>query len=367
VNVLMLTHDFPPQILGGEGIFAGEIAARLSARGIGIEVVAPDIPGASEHDRLLPFPVHRVAVVRANFLTRTVSFAWSSRRIVRGYPGDVLYALRPVVRARQPVVSHFHVTRAGQARAAWRADRPLVALANALLAPLDSLHARRSAAVLATATTMRRELECLGISLRRFATVCNGVDTQRFNQSGRDGLRGERLLFVGRLDALKRIPDLLHAIASLAASFPEISLTIAGSGPEERRLLALGEQLGIGQRLRFAGQLPHESMPDLYRRHDVLVLPSAYESFGLTLLEAMACGTRALSSDACAALGQPTYRAGDAQALAQLLERVLREDPDGDPARSALEAAGLFGWDETATRVAAELAATLEDAGGETH
>jgi hypothetical protein len=92
VKVLMLTHDFPPQTLGGEGVFASAIATRLYARGVDIEVVAPRTTGDTAHDEKLEFKVHRVDVVKANFATRTLSFAWSSRHLVRSYQGDVVYA-----------------------------------------------------------------------------------------------------------------------------------------------------------------------------------------------------------------------------------------------------------------------------------
>ena len=354
----MLTHDFPPRTLGGEGLFASAIATRLWARGIDLEVVAPRTTGAKAHDMKLGFKVHRVGVVMTNFATRTVSFAWNSRHLVRSYKGNVVYTFRPVVRPQQPMLSHFHVTRAGQARAARMSRQWVAALTNGLFAPVDRRQARISARVIGVNETMRAELGCLMRQPEEFQVVQNGVDTALFNDRGRPSPQGFRLLFVGRLDALKRVPDLLHAVATLAASHPGLSLTVVGSGREYRNLLALTRSLGIAERVRFVPGFPHEEMPAVYRAHDLLVLPSAYESFGMVILEAMACGTPALTSDACAQLGQPSFPVGSVFALADSIAQLAHDrERLSNLSSDGRETAISYSWDRVAAKVEEQLRA----------
>jgi glycosyltransferase involved in cell wall biosynthesis len=356
VKVLMLTHDFPPQALGGEGVFASAIATRLCDRGIDLEVVAPRTTGDAAHDVKLGFKVHRVGVVMRNFATRTLSFAWSSRHLVRSYQGDVIYAFRPVVRPQRPMLSHFHVTRAGQARAARMSGQWVAALANGLFAPVDRRQARISARVIGVNEAMRAELGCVKRQPEEFQVVQNGVDTALFSEHGRPSPQGFRLLFVGRLDPLKRVPDLLHAVATLAASHPGLSLTVVGSGREYRNLLALTRSLGIEERVHFIPGFPHGEMPAVYRAHDLLVLPSVYESFGMVILEAMACGTPALTSDACAQLGQPCFPAGSVSALVESIAQLAHDrDRLSELSSGSRETAIAHSWDRVAAKVEEQL------------
>jgi D-inositol-3-phosphate glycosyltransferase len=137
-----------------------------------------------------------------------------------------------------------------------------------------------------------------------------GVDTERFRPRPRLaarralGLGNERvLLFVGRIQQLKGIDLLLRAAAELARDPRPLRVLIVGgiprfadgrSSPEQaemRRLLALRDELGLGQRVQFVGAVDQADLPTYYAAADVTVVPSWYESFGLVALESMACGT----------------------------------------------------------------------------
>ena len=112
------------------------------------------------------------------------------------------------------------------------------------------------------------------------------------------------------------------------------TLVVVGDGPERRRLEALARELGVGDRVRFTGPVSEEELVAHYRAADLCVLPSlALEGFGLVVLEALACGTPVLASDAgglpealAGLSGDLVVPQGDEDALAARLERVL-----GDP------------------------------------
>lgn len=94
---------------------------------------------------------------------------------------------------------------------------------------------------------------------------------------------------VGRLhDHHKRVSDLLRALATLLPACPEARLLVVGKGPDEGRLRELADQLGVADRVRFAG---YQADPQpCYALMDVFALASAMEAFGLVLVEAMYAG-----------------------------------------------------------------------------
>jgi len=123
-----------------------------------------------------------------------------------------------------------------------------------------------------------------------FEIVPNGIDLLRFAPNGHvsapDG--EQRLLFVGQLVPKKGLPVLLQAFDALLGEFPRLHLTVVGDGPLRetcRRLLTTRTRSQVD----FLGQLHGDSLVEQYRSCDVFCAPSiGHESFGITLLEAMA-------------------------------------------------------------------------------
>ena len=103
--------------------------------------------------------------------------------------------------------------------------------------------------------------------------------------------RSKELLFVGNLGVVKGVDILLRALSLLVQRGVPATLAIVGEGPEEARLKALSEELGLSHLVRFLGALRGEALAREYNRHTVSVIPSRWlEPFGLVALEAIACG-----------------------------------------------------------------------------
>ena len=98
------------------------------------------------------------------------------------------------------------------------------------------------------------------------------------------------VLYVGRISTPKHLPILLDAVAQLD---PATKLVLVGHGPDEGRIRACGDRLGLGARLIFAGS-HHELLPGFYAISRVTVLPTTTESFGQVYLESLASGTPAV-------------------------------------------------------------------------
>jgi D-inositol-3-phosphate glycosyltransferase len=149
----------------------------------------------------------------------------------------------------------------------------------------------------------RHIIELYGAPSQKVRVVPCGVDldlfriSNRWESKARLGLNeADRVvLYVGRFDPIKGVDLLLRAVAGLRSTTPRLRVVLVGGGEEEtsevRALRGLCSDLSLNDCVTFAGRRPHGDLPDFYRAADVLVLPSYYESFGLVVLEALACGT----------------------------------------------------------------------------
>ena len=137
--------------------------------------------------------------------------------------------------------------------------------------------------------------------------------------------------------------------------------------PEARRLRALAEELGVGDRLVLTGQRPHEAMPAIYRSADVVLAVPWYEPFGITPLEAAACGRPLVGAAVGGLLDSVDDEVTghlvpprDVAALADQVRRVLA-DPEEAAAtgrRARTRAVALFDWAVVAARTEDVLRAT---------
>ncbi|HZK81911.1 MAG TPA: glycosyltransferase family 4 protein, partial [Humisphaera sp.] len=114
-----------------------------------------------------------------------------------------------------------------------------------------------------------------------------GVDPSLFKPTDRQG-EGSRLLFVGRLAAVKGLPMLLEAVAQLKKTRPDIQLTVAGDGPDRQRLTTQANDLGLSQNVNFLGYQSQQQVRDLLGQTDVFVMASFAEGVPVVLMEAMA-------------------------------------------------------------------------------
>ena len=133
-----------------------------------------------------------------------------------------------------------------------------------------------------------------------------GVDVDLFRPMNKSraksvlGLEAKKvILYVGRIEPLKGIDLLLRSVALLEDAADTRLLIVGGrpgEDPELERLNSVAVQLGIADKVTFAGAVKQTELPAYYCAADVFVLPSYHESFGLAALEAMACGTPVIVS-----------------------------------------------------------------------
>lgn len=184
----------------------------------------------------------------------------------------------------------------------------------------------------------------VGIPGRKVVQIINGVDADRFSPPvsktqarSKLGLASDGFVVgtVGRLDPVKDFQTLLRGFARMAGGCADTlrpRLVIAGSGPEEARLRALAEELGMAAVVAFLGE--RGDIPEVMRALDVFVLPSIAEGISNTVLEAMASGLPVVATGVGGNLelvedGETgfLFAPGDAERLAERLG-FLGSSPD---------------------------------------
>jgi PEP-CTERM/exosortase A-associated glycosyltransferase len=153
-------------------------------------------------------------------------------------------------------------------------------------------------ALVTVSQALKDTLAALGADPAKITVLRNGVDLDRFAPRDRMALRrkigvqGAVWLTVSHLVELKGI----HIVIEALARVPDVTLLIAGKGPQERELSQLVDRLGLSARVRFLGAIPHAELCDCYNVADAMVLASSREGMPNVVLESIACGTPVLAT-----------------------------------------------------------------------
>lgn len=324
LRVLLLTETFHPEIGGGEGQ-ARLLASALAQRGHGVTIVTRrsrrELPPDRVEDgirvvRIGPAGAGRwkkwgLALSGLRPLARLGGEAHvifvSGFRIL-GMPA--VFAARRmgrvcVLKADSPGELSGEFFRAGLARLHLEpgsaAVRTLVGWRNALL--------RRADAFVAISGEIAEELTAHGVRPDRVHRIPNGVDTRRFrpaDEGEREALRrrlglpaGRLAVYTGRLVSYKGLPLLLEVWRALREGGTEATLVLVGAGGAdmhgcEGQLRDTVQEHGLGGSVIFTGAV--EEVELYLRAADVFVFPTEIEAFGVSLVEAMACGLPAVAT-----------------------------------------------------------------------
>lgn len=138
-------------------------------------------------------------------------------------------------------------------------------------------------------------LEDLGVDHSKIAVIHNGIDTDLFSPGGKGkNKEWKQILWVGRFTPGKGVEYLIDAFKMLLDDFPEAKLVMVGRGPMREVI----EEKTVGlSNVSIQDFVPNSELPNLYRDSDVFVLPSLYEGFPRTIMEAMACGVPIVCTD----------------------------------------------------------------------
>ena len=195
-----------------------------------------------------------------------------------------------------------------------------------------------------------------GVEKKKLRLVYNGVDIRRYSTVKKP--RGLRILFVGNLVERKGVIYLLRAFREIKKEVPEAELVIAGKKNEKSpyvKELVKNSTDGV----TFTGTVTEEELVRHYQKANILVHPALYEAFGMTLLEAMSCGTPVIATDVggipevlgnSGILIRPRNTQDIEKAVLSLFDNRKKYDTFIKRGRERVEK--LFSWDAVAKSVA---------------
>jgi glycosyltransferase involved in cell wall biosynthesis len=295
---------------GGQNVHVAALAEGLSRRGHDVTVFTrrddealPERVVVQDGYNVVHVPAGPARVVPKDHLLRHMpEFASVLRRTWSEHPPDLVHAhfwmsgLASVaaaagLEAPVPVLQTFHALGSVKRRHQGTADT-----SPGQRVELERALCRTVTHVVATCSDEVFELRLLGLVPDRATIVPCGVDTSEFTPLGPVAPRSERLrlLVLGRLVERKGQDDAVRALRAV----PDAELVVVGgppadaidADPEVRRLRAIAVEEGVADRLVFAGAVPRADVPAWVRSADVVLAVPWYEPFGITPLEAMACG-----------------------------------------------------------------------------
>ena len=391
-QVLMLSWEYPPLLVGGLGRHVHALATTLATAGHEVTVVTRHTPGTlreeyAEGVRIIRAPDDPPAfpVENGNMLAWALAFnhtlTRAALRAARTGSYDVVHAhdwlvAHAGVTVRDhldvPLVATIHATESGRHQG-W-----LPAAHNRTIDDVERWLANEADRVIVCSQYMRAEVSRLfDVSAERTEVVYNGVDALSWHPRPRAVAAARRryaagdaplVTFAGRLVYEKGVQHLIAAVPQMLDEHPGLRVVVAGDGPYRGELEALAPGA-----VTFAGFLGGHSLTALMGASDCYVVPSIYEPFGMVALEAAAAGTPVAVADTgglCEIVEHGVtgvkFAPQDPAALAEAVGAVLadREYARALARRGHRRVREDFAWPGIAARTAAVYdAAREQDAG----
>jgi glycosyltransferase involved in cell wall biosynthesis len=348
-------QDLTNPMAGGAEVHLEELLTRLAAAGHDITMFCSSYAGAKPEETINGIKIIR----RGNRYNFNLIAPFELRKLVRSHRYDLLIEDINKIPFYTPlflkiptlvVVPHLFSTTVFKeinfllGLYIYLAEKPLIPLYRGRLFNVISE---------STADDIARR----GIPRNNISIVYCGIDENLYNHDpGVQKFVNPTVLYLGRIKKYKSIDHLILAFKKIADEIPSAELKIIGSGDYLPALKSLAAKLGVEKRVLFPGFVSKEDKVNFMRKSHVAVYPSLKEGWGLTNIEANACGTAVVAADSPglrdSVVDNQTgflYQYGNIDDLANKLKIILTEEKT----RRRLEDGGLqwarkFNWDRAA-------------------
>ena len=334
MRVLMLSWEYPPRIVGGISRHVYDLSRALAWRGIQVDVVTCEHPGAPEVEVDGNLAVYRVPVAPGDDFIHwvhnlnTATEAQVEKLLTPPAPAKKKTTRRkktesppqPVLNGPTVIHAHDWLSAFAGKNLKHRYKIPLIATIHA------TEHGRNHGIhndtqryihgvewelcyeawrVICCSHFMKDEIaNVLQVPYDKMDVIANGVDARKFDVSfDRAEFRNmfakpeEKIVFfVGRMVPEKGVQVLIEAVPEILPAYNDVKFVIVGGG-EKSHLVRRAEELGISSHVFFTGYVDDDTLLKLYKVADVAVYPSLYEPFGIVALEAMAAQVPVVVSD----------------------------------------------------------------------
>lgn len=314
MTVAFVCSEYPPSPHGGIGVIVKSVAEQLVLRGASVIVVGYDpIVDADTTDEVNGVVVIRIAdkyrdrrrykvgryyltpdhFLRRSYLSSRLEevVAKYTVKVVESYDWSGPLWRKPsvplIVRMHGAHTSHNYYEGKRSSRLLHFFERRNLKMADHLTAVSRHIG--------------DLTLKSVGLD-RPYTVIYNGVDTGKFFPRSDLVADKSRLLYVGRVVPRKGLAELFKAVNYIFEADDKAELHVVGPSSEEYAHTLLGlVAKDFSRRIHFLGKVAHEELPEMYQKASLVVMPSRAEAFGLTIVEAMACGAVVAAMDRASA------------------------------------------------------------------
>ena len=355
---------------GGAEVHLHETFSRIAAWGNEVTLLCSRFPGAAESEQIDGIDIIR----HGGKWTFNLTAPWYYRRRLAHRSFDVVIedinkipALLPWFLDGPPLMVLLHHLFGSTF---YREINPVLAT---YLYSMERLIPRvyRRCLFEAVSESTRDELVRMGVAADRISVVHNGLDARFLDawdmdapaardtkdaSAAPDGKEAGLVIYLGRLKKYKNVDHLIQAMAIVREEVPGARLVIVGTGDRRRALEALTRSMGMDDAVRFTGFVSEEEKLRLLTRAEVAAYPSSKEGWGITVIEANACGVPVVAArvpglrdavvDGETGVLVPP---GDRKAMARALIGLLRDREERERlAGNAVARSRRYTWENTA-------------------
>lgn len=316
MKILMLTWEYPPRVVGGISRVVHDLSKRLIKDGHDVTVVTYREGNSPYFENDKGVKVYRVDnyninpnnfidwIMQMNFnlvaKANEIIAKEGNFDVIHAHDWLVAYAAKTLKNSYNiPIVATIHATESGR-------NSGIHDETQRYINDTEWLLTYEASEVIVNSNYMKNELQRLfGLPFEKINVVPNGINQTNFNGVEKDYEFRRRyasdnekiILYVGRLVYEKGIQHLIAAMPKILNNYHDSKLVIVGKGGMIDELRQEVHNLGIDNKVYFAGYMDSKQIVKMYKCADVAVFPSTYEPFGIVTLEAMLAGIPTVVSD----------------------------------------------------------------------
>ncbi len=316
MKILMLTWEYPPRIVGGISKVVYDLSGRLIKDGHEVTVITYREGNAPYFEVDKGVNVYRVDnyminpnnfidwIMQLNFkmIAKAGEIIGKQGKfdVIHAHDWLVAYSAKALKDAYDmPICTTIHATESGR-------NSGIHDNTQRYINDTEWMLTYESSEVIVNSNYMKCELQRLfGLPFEKINVIPNGINMNMYNGIEKDydfrrGVASDNekiIMYAGRLVYEKGVQNLIAAAPKILAGYNDTKFVIAGKGGMENELKSLVNNLGIGNKVYFTGQLSYKDLCKMYKAADVAVFPSTYEPFGVVAIEAMYAGIPTVVSD----------------------------------------------------------------------
>lgn len=305
MKILMIGWEFPPYVSGGLGTHTYELTRKMPSD-VNVTFLMPDrgelsVPWMKIKRVMVsigfgPYTTFTGSVLTDSIIKSVEKYAEEVCKMAKQTDFDIIHC-------------HDWLTVLGGICAKRETGKPLVFTVHSTeydrsignpcpwVMDIERYGIHEADGIIAVSKRIKKQIiEKYGADPKKIRVIYNAIDALSFDLGGKVKPGEDMILYLGRLTLHKGVDHLLRAAKIVIEHHPDAKFVIAGKGDKLKDLLELSIDLGIEDSVFFLGYVLDKDMKKLYTRADVFVMPSVFEPFGITALEAMAAGTPTIIS-----------------------------------------------------------------------